>query len=122
MVEAERIELSFLDCKTRVFPLNYVPINFVAGPRGFEPLLTGLEPVVFAIYTMNPQNLAAEVGIEPTTKKLTASCSATELHGIITWCSDGESNPARKVESLVSLPIDDRSKFFDKMSALVNKC
>ena len=48
----------------------------VTGLKGFEPLMTESESVALPL---GDTPMAPEVGLEPTTDRLTADCSTTEL-------------------------------------------
>ena len=55
----------------------------MAESKGFEPLRQGYPPTRFPIVLLRPlgqlSNMAPQVGLEPTTVRLTAECSTTEL-------------------------------------------
>ena len=55
----------------------------MAESKGFEPLRQGYPSTRFPIVLLRPlgqlSNMAPQVGLEPTTVRLTAECSTTEL-------------------------------------------
>jgi hypothetical protein len=55
----------------------------MAESKGFEPLRQGYPPTRFPIVLLRPlgqlSKMAPQVGFEPTTTRLTAECSTTEL-------------------------------------------
>ena len=55
----------------------------MAESKGFEPLRQGYPPTRFPIVLLRPlgqlSNMAPQVGLEPTTVRITAECSPTEL-------------------------------------------
>ncbi len=57
--------------------------KLMAESKGFEPLRQGYPPTRFPIVLLRPlgqlSNMAPQVGLEPTTVRLTAECSTTEL-------------------------------------------
>ncbi len=70
---------------------RYIPL---AESEGFEPSRPRLRPTWFPIMLLQPTRtalqLAPQVGFEPTTDRLTADCSTTEL----LW-NNGKSLPVR---------------------------
>ena len=58
--------------------------SYMAESKGFEPLRQGYPPTRFPIVLLRPLGqlsifMAPQVGFEPTTARLTAECSTTEL-------------------------------------------